>query len=232
MSLPDDVRKRATVDRLMSAANAHRLRGDLLAAEDTCREALQVDPDNAGVGELLGDVLEGLGRLEDARAQYHTMLERDPGLASVERKFARVALEMDERARERLAVQNALSKPEDTQAMRRSAGIALALSFAAPGVGQIYCGEVVKGVIVLGSFLFSLTVMAVSGDTATFIKQLFAVAMAGASETSGWPSAWLLIFFGVGLFSYIYGVVDAPITAMKRAKAQGQPSHEAAGEKR
>lgn len=223
MSVPDDVLKRATVDRLLSTANAHRLRGDLVAAEDSCREAIQVDPENARLGEMLGDLLEARGLLEDARAQYHGVMERNPGLASVEKKLAKLALEMDERARERRSVEDALGKPEDTKEIRRSAGIALALSLAVPGVGQIYVGEITKGIIILGSFLVSIIVMAVSGETASFIKQMFAIIMAGSggsADTSVWPSAWLLLFFGVGMFSYIYGVVDAPITAAKRARGE------------
>jgi TM2 domain-containing membrane protein YozV len=173
-------------------------------------------------------VLHSLGRTADARDQYRSLLERDGSLAGVERKIARVALEIDAQSQERLAVEEALNKPENTAAMRRSAGMALALSVVAPGVGQIYCGEIGKGIIVLGSFLLSTMIIAFSSGTATFVKQLFNVISGGANggTSSQWPSNWLLLSLGVGVFAYIYGVVDAPVSAMKRERAANKSSAE------
>jgi len=218
----EDIQRKATLDRLLSAANAHRIRGDLLAAEDSCREALQIDPDNLPAGEMLGDFLHECGKLEEAREQYHKLLDRDNSLAGIERKYAKVALEIGRRAEERRSVELALITPEDKEETRRNAAVAMILSAAAPGVGQMYNGEYSKGAIILGAFLLSVIVMAFSGGTGLFIKQMISVLSGGTvgGVSYGYPSIWLLVFLGAGMFAYIYGVVDAPIAAIKKAQHQ------------
>ncbi|MDO8586605.1 MAG: DUF5683 domain-containing protein [Armatimonadota bacterium] len=220
MSNPEDIQKQATLDRLLSACNAHRVRGDLLAAEDACREVLQLDPDNLRAGEMLGDLLHGLGKLDEARKQYRNLLDRDGSLAAIEKKYARVALEIGQHAEERRAVEQALSKPEDKEELRRNAALAMVLSAAAPGVGQMYNGEFAKGAIIFAAFLLSIMVIAFSGGTSLFVRQMLSVLSGGAvgGSSVGWPSIWLLLFLGAGMFAYIYGVVDAPVSAIKKGQ--------------
>jgi len=224
MSSPDEIQRKTAFDRLLSVANAQRIRGEPLAAEEACREALQIFPDDPRAAEMLGDALYDLGRLEQAKDEYHKLLEKFHTLASVERKYAKVALELEERARERRMVEEALNNPPDASEARRNAAVAMVLSAAAPGVGQIYNGEITKGAIVLGSFMLSVLVMAFSGGTGLFIKQMLNVMSGGAiggASAYDYPSMWLLFSFGVGMFSYIYGVIDAPISAAKRGRKAG-----------
>lgn len=224
MSSPEDIQRKTTFDRLLSVANAHKIRGEFLKAEDSCREALQIFPDDPKAAEMLGDALYNLGRLEDAKEEYHKLLEKDQTLAAVERKYAKMTLELDERARARRMVEEAINNPPDAREARRNAAVAMVLSAAAPGVGQIYNGEITKGAIVLGSFILSVLVMAFSSGTGLFIKQMLNVMSGGAiggASAYEWPSIWLLFFLGVGMFSYIYAVIDAPITAAKRTRKPG-----------
>lgn len=224
MSEAEDIQRRVEIDRLLSAANAYRVKGDLLGAENACRSALRMDSENDTARELLGDVLRSIGKLDDAQEQYRTLLQRAKPPSSAETKYARVALEIAERERERHEVEEAFAHPESKEEAGRSAGIALGLSLIAPGFGQIYLGEMLKGCIVAGAFLLSLIAVAVSSETSSFILQTFRVITSGRANPDGstlalqWPSAWLLLFFGIGLFSYVYSVIDVPVTIAKRER--------------
>ncbi|MDO8682246.1 MAG: hypothetical protein Q7N50_02020 [Armatimonadota bacterium] len=224
-SSDDNLQRRAAVDKLLTMANAHRVRGDLLAAEDACREALAIEPENLRTGEMLGDILYALGKLQDAMRQYHSLMEQDSSFANAERKYAKVALEIAELEREKQTVKDFIDKPDHSSA-RRNANIALILSFAAPGIGQIYNGELIKGAILFGSFLLSVIVIALSSSTSLFIKQVFTILFtAGSSDDAApisaqWPSIWLMLFLGIGAFSYLASIIDIAVTASRHKRAE------------
>ena len=233
MSTPnDEITRQAEIDKLLSAANAHRIKGDILAGEDACRHVLEIDPEDIRAREMLADFLHARGKLDDALAEYRDLLQMDSSLAAVERKYAKVALEIGERDRLRHSVEDMLANPEKKAEAKRHAGIAIILSFVAPGVGQIYNGELVKGGIILGAYLLSLLVIAISPGTGAFIRQSLYIIMVGSPDPNNpmaavvYPSPWLLLFVGVGLFAFIYSVVDAPVFAVKKSReeqsSQGQ----------
>jgi len=239
MNSAEDLQKKIEVDRLLSSANAFRVQGKLLAAEDACRHALALDPENLQAGEMLGDFLRENGKLEEALAQYDRLLADTAKDAAVERKYAAVTLEIAEREREKQEVADYLANPKRTIETKRSAGIATALSLVAPGFGQIYLGEVLKGSIIAGAFLLSLVVVAASPNIGAFMQQALSIVLTGRANPGNpmaaiqWPSIWLVFFIGVGLFSYIFAIVDAPISALKMEKrmkerAEAQTSDEQA----
>jgi TM2 domain-containing membrane protein YozV len=77
--------------------------------------------------------------------------------------------------------------------------LATALSVLVPGLGQVYNGEPVKGAVIMAGFLGSIAVCIAAniGDTNDSIG------------TKGW--------IGVGMVatSYLWGVIDAPISAQR-----------------
>jgi len=229
MNSIDGIHKKVELDRLLSLANASRVKGDLLAAEDACHAALEINADSVDAVELLGDVLHGLGKLDDALDEYRKALEKSsPPPPSVERKYARVALEIADRDREKEMVQRAFSEPEKKSTAHRNAAIAMLLSAVAPGVGQIYNGDVIKGVILAGTFFSAIAVTAFSPGVSLFVKQALSLIFLGSPNPGNpyaavqWPSVWFTIFLGAGTVAYIYSVVDAPIAGLKRAQREGK----------
>ncbi len=77
--------------------------------------------------------------------------------------------------------------------------LAAALSVLVPGLGQVYNGEILKGAAVMAGFLGSIAVCIAVGIGDTY----------DSIGTKGW--------IGVGMVatSYLWGVIDAPISAQR-----------------
>src|SRR5579875_3499112 len=104
-------------------------------AEAKCREALTKNPKDALGLELLGDILQGLGRVDEAMAAYYRATLADPKRASAEKKFG-----------------DLLVKQQDwgaviTEDVEKHPFVGLLLSALLPGLGHWYYGETVKGLI-------------------------------------------------------------------------------------
>ena len=106
-------------------------------AEIKVREALQLVPKDAAALELLGDILQGVARVDEALAVYKRALESDPKRSSSERKYG-----------ELLVLQQNWDM-SDPEAMRGSSKLAIMLSFLLPGLGQFHNGEIAKGIFFL-----------------------------------------------------------------------------------
>ena len=107
-------------------------------AEIKVREALQFVPKDAAALELLGDILQGVARTDEALATYKRALEADPKRSSAERKYG-----------ELLVLQQNWNVA-DPEAVDRNPWFARLLSLILPGLGQFHNGEIVKGVFFLG----------------------------------------------------------------------------------
>lgn len=106
-------------------------------AEVKVREALQLVPKDAAALELLGDILQGVARVDEAMAVYKRALEADPKRSSAERKYG-----------ELLVLQQNWNLA-DPEAMKGSSKLALMLSLLLPGLGQFHNGEIGKGLFFL-----------------------------------------------------------------------------------
>lgn len=128
--------EREEAGRLLSAAHLARRRGEFQQAERLCREALERAPSDAVALELYGDVLQALGRVDDALAAYERATKADATRPVPARKHAELLLLQDHSV-------EALRH----QVIPRSPLVAALLSTICPGAGQFYNGEAGKGLV-------------------------------------------------------------------------------------
>ena len=187
------IQERTEADRLLTAANVARRRGNFKEAENNVRSALELVPKDAAALELYGDILQGVGRVDDAAFAYNRAVEADSGRKTAEKKYAELAL-----------AQNRFVHVLREEFIPRSAFVAVLLSAVFPGAGQLYNGETAKGVIT--SALTSLFVYLI----------LWSRWGVPSQKTEQIPSS-LIVLILLFAIVYIYAVVDANISA-KRGK--------------
>lgn len=206
----DDIRVRDEFDRLITAAHVHRRRGDYAEADQAVKQALNLCPTNIDAREFAADILFARGQLEEALEAYKSICAEDPSRASAEEKYAKVILQISEGKRQRELLQDMLENPDKYRKPARSPIIAAILS-AAPGFGQIYNGEFVKGAIfftatMISWFFFYLLRPDVSGYRPE----------QRANEFMQNLSPLAVIFALAAVFLHVYAFVDAPVFAGKQ----------------
>lgn len=90
----EEVRRQAQRDRLLDEVRLHRMRRDYEAALKSCQKALALQPGDAAIYELAGDILDEQGRISKALEAYQHAHKLDPQRASVEEKIGRLTLEI------------------------------------------------------------------------------------------------------------------------------------------
>ncbi|CCW34478.1 Tetratricopeptide repeat [Chthonomonas calidirosea] len=139
LGLPDfreaTLQEKYEAERLQREAELLRRRERYREAEAKCREALSKNPKDALGLELLGDILQGLGRVDEAMAAYYRATLADPRRASAEKKFG-----------------DLLVKQQDwgaviTEDVEKHPFVGLLLSALLPGLGHCYYGETIRGLI-------------------------------------------------------------------------------------
>lgn len=196
---------------LTAAANLHRTRGEWIEAEDKCRRALAIAPDDIVMHEMLADILQGVGKLDAALAEVKTAMGLAPGRASLETRYAKLVLEIGEREHNRLLAEEMLTNPAKRDIHAKNPILALFCAVLVPGLGQFYNGEIRKGAIILGTFLVFL-----------FSFVLFPShprnpeSMAGALSGISPMVQWLGSIAGI---AYVYGLIDAVVRADLITKA-------------
>lgn len=219
-SSPEEIKRAAEVDRLISRANVHRMRAEYIEAEDVCREALALDETRADVREFLADMLYARGQLDAAVEEYKRAIELDAGRVSAETKYAKVVIEIGEREHDKQIAQEMIENPEKFKTREKHPLWALVLSVLVPGAGQAYNGEVAKGGIILGVFVLLLTAIAMSH---TEVKNLFDNFKAMLVPTENLPppvGIFAALIVGLLVCLYIYAVIDAPISAGKSSQLE------------
>lgn len=131
------VQEKLQAETLLREATALRRREKYVEAEIKCREALTFAPKDAAGLELLGDIYQGVARIDEALACYRRAVEADPKRASSERKYGELLMQQ----------QNWSSV--DMEDVPRNALFATLLSLLFPGGGQFHNGEINKGVFFL-----------------------------------------------------------------------------------
>jgi len=182
------VAEREEADRELALANLAKRRGRFAEAEAACRKAIELNPADAITLELYGDILQAVGRVDDALYAYHSATEVKPLRASAERKFAELRL-----------LQNRDLDVLREELFRRNPLLSALLSLCIPGLGQIYNGNSERG---FGLVVVSLICMTLLGWTS--------LGFPGSTQAIS-TSLVCLLFFTAGL--YVYSVAEAYIRA-------------------
>ncbi|GDX41138.1 hypothetical protein LBMAG21_14300 [Armatimonadota bacterium] len=132
------VQERRDAETLLRDASLLRRRERFSEAEEKCRQALALSPQDSAALEFLGDVLQGVARTDEALAAYKRAIEADPKRSSAEAKYANL-----------LTLQENY-QTYDPEEVGRNPWVATLLSGGFPGIGQIYNGETTKGLVFFG----------------------------------------------------------------------------------
>ena len=199
------------VHRLMTLAHLQRMRGQIRDAEDTCRKALETSPNDVMIREELGDILHEEGKLDMALGEYRLALAISPNSESLEKKFARVTLEIGESEHAKLLAEDMMLNPKKYGTRARNPVMAVVWSIMVPGLGQFYNGQLVKAGIIFGAFCLFVLAYAT--------LQHYPKGIQTTAEFFYFTNPLVMIFGILAAMAYIYGVIDAPFTADKLTKA-------------
>ena len=130
-SSPAELRE---AEPLLREASLLRRRDKYTEAEAKCRAALELVPNDAAALELLGDIWQGLAKVDDALAAYQRAVQADAKRTSAERKYADLLTRQQDWSH------------FDPEAATKNPWIATLLSGLCPGTGQFYNGDVTKAV--------------------------------------------------------------------------------------
>ena len=129
---------------LLREAQMLRKREHYQEAEAKCREALMLIPRDAAALEFLGDILQGIARIDEALAVYKRSLAANPKRYSAEKKYGN------------LLVRQQNWSVADENSIPRNGFAAVLLSALLPGAGQLHNGELGKGAFFVLSFIVSV----------------------------------------------------------------------------
>ena len=197
------------VHRLMTLAHLQRMRGQIRDAEDTCRKALEMSPQDVKVREELGDILYEESKLDMALAEYRAALTISPGAESLEKKFAKVTLEIGEAEHAKQLAEDMFRNPRKHGVRPRNPVVAV-ISSIVPGLGQLYNGQVIKAGIIFGAVLLLTIALAT--------LQHYPRGIQTTAEFFYFTDPLVMILGILAAMAYIYGVIDAPLTADKLNK--------------
>ncbi len=211
--------KREEVERLLRQAHLQKLRGQLTEASASVQQALELMPDDASVWEMLGDLRQQAGDLSGAHDAYKRAHELAPDNATIERKYAQAVLNLTVQQEQFIQWQQALEGklPDEEIAPPRRPSLAFLLSFVMPGLGQIYNGQLVKGAILLGLTLLGLMLFLLVGDADTALQNMLAF-LVNPARMRGGVSSFHLFLVLILFFIWLYGIVDAPLSAAARSR--------------
>lgn len=198
------------VERLVALAHLQRMRGQIRDAEDTCRKALEISPNDVTIREELGDILHEEGKLDLALAEYRAALTISPGAESLEKKFAKVTLDIGEAEHEKMLAEDMIRNPRRYGARPRNPVIAM-VSGIVPGLGQLYNGQVVKAGIIFGAVLLFIIAFA--------LFQHYPKGIQTTAQFFYFTDPLVMVLGILAAMAYIYGVIDAPLTADRLNKA-------------
>lgn len=156
------------IRELLGRATLARARGRYEQALTLVQEAINLSDANAEAHELKGDLLLAQNRGAGAMTSFRRALELHPDRAVLEDKIARAALQTAS-VQQTLERSQALLEGRAQRAVpKRNPGYAALLSLIAPGLGQLYNGEILKALVLLMAyvFLFAVAVLRVLRELA------------------------------------------------------------------
>lgn len=177
-------------ETLLRDASMLRRREKYRDAEAKVREALNLTPSDASALELLGDILQGVGRVDEALAAYKRATEADSKRSSAEKKYGDLLMRQQSWT---------IADPEAVAPNRWLNSI---LSLCLPGVGQIFNGEWVKATVFLAIDSICLYLLLFSPWS--------------YSSRGKHTNPFTLATFGVFIVTYIVALIDSNVTASRK----------------
>ncbi|MBC7528222.1 MAG: tetratricopeptide repeat protein [Chthonomonadaceae bacterium] len=203
------LQEKIAAEPLLRDANIARKRNDYREAEEKCRTALSLTPKDPAALELLGDILQGVGRVDEAMAAYQRAVEADAKRVSAERKYGE------------LITQQQNFESYDPEAVPRNPFVATLLSALIPGAGQFYNGDTVKGAFFLAmtglfAYLLRAFIPSTPAKSAALGHAAKVVANSAKHAATNPFSGNSVIVIVFALTTYIVCMTDAMLTAKKR----------------
>jgi len=198
------------LERVLSEIYLRLRQGKFAEAKERLAKAKDLAPDSQAVLEIEGDLALAQRSYQMAQERYQQALRLDPTNTKLEEKFARALLKVHEPEYATLANydeslwSNRVPRPAITSALQ---------SALLPGLGQIYNGDLVKGVIMLcTAILLDLAELRHICDLTYFSEKLhtvFSFSSALSSLFSGLHLFLTLVLLGL----WGYSIVDAWLVA-------------------
>lgn len=187
-------------------AHVMESRGDRDAAVAALMDVAQKYPDHPSAREAHADALIAAGKLDEAKEILAQLVKEHPGRIETERKHAKLVLKLAERniSASLLLGEGDLHSLMNPAGARRSAGTAAFLSLLAPGFGQIYNGQLVRGLTMLGISVVLWILF-------------FTVGYTDRMNLAGWIIGGILFVFYVGC------LLDAAVSAPKHTMGPPPP---------
>ena len=210
---------------LLGRATLLRVRGEHEKALEIAYEAVGLDNKNWEAHELVGDLLVLGNRPEQALESYGRARELNRSRVALEDKIAKAALKRAARLNAVALSQAYLDGTVKSDMVKRNPAYAALFSLLLPGLGQVYNGQLVKGMAMLFAYTlcFALSVLAVLRDLATRPAGPQGILYGPSIDTSAILSA---LFTGVAaiwvvllLALWVYSVVDAAVRASRSLTA-------------
>lgn len=200
---------------VMTARRALR-RGNKTEARNELKKALQLNVDDCGALELLGEYYMSEGEQEKALEVLERGHKLYPHHSAFEKNIALCVLDLEEMRRER-ELPTTLEDPD--QWMDRKPFISAFLSIL-PGAGQAYNGDTENAIILFCAWLLAslgwyFPLMSAFKNLPRDSVHSFAAALASTSS-AGRIWFWLAMAVWIGL--YVYAFVDAIIGAARANK--------------
>ncbi len=207
---PIDPIKQAEFDRLMNLAHINRRRGEYKQANALLGLAFELIPGSLEARELAADLLYAAGKWPEAAEAYKTIFQEDSSRTAAEEKYAKVLLQIAEGNRQQELIKDMLEHPEMHRLPDRSPWAAALLS-GLPGFGHVYCGQVVKGVVLLLITAICWLLFLVMRPNVSALPDPDQRILRFTQDLD--PLA--VIFLLIALGTHTYAIVNAAVTADK-----------------
>jgi hypothetical protein len=216
---PAEIQNR--IRELLGQATLQRVRGNHEEALKLAQQAVVLDNESWESHELMGDLLLGLKKSDQALESYRTARRLNERRAVLEEKIGRAALARAARLHAAEMSQALLEGRAIGAPVQRKPAYAALFSLIVPGLGQVYNTEVLKGLIVVVLWLafFGLNAanirVAMTAGAGRGIGSLYGPRMDVGSIAEAIFSGAGIVWFVLLAAVWIYAVADAAIKAGK-----------------